>query len=79
MRNLDLDAMNAPKFLEYTNIGVADPEDGEFKIGMEYSSRKSIVATIINYTISRGVDYNVYESEPLMFYAKFKTYGCECD
>ncbi|RYQ87692.1 hypothetical protein Ahy_B09g095221 [Arachis hypogaea] len=28
MRNLDLDAMHAPKFLEYANLGVADPEDG---------------------------------------------------
>ncbi|KAL4275116.1 hypothetical protein AHAS_Ahas20G0075000 [Arachis hypogaea] len=45
MCNLDLDAMNAPKFPEYPNIGVADPEDGEFMIGMEYSSRKSVVAT----------------------------------
>ncbi|QHN88568.1 uncharacterized protein DS421_16g564570 [Arachis hypogaea] len=74
MRNLDIDAMNAPEFSEYANIGVADPEDGEFRIGMEYSSRKSVVATIRSCTISRGVDYNVYESEPLTFYAKCMTY-----
>ncbi|XP_025664296.1 uncharacterized protein [Arachis hypogaea] len=79
MRNLDLDAMNAPEFLEYANIGVADPEDGEFRIGMEYSSRKSVVAAIRSYTISRGVDYNVYEFEPLTFYAKCKMYGHGCD
>ncbi|XP_016207315.1 uncharacterized protein LOC107647780 [Arachis ipaensis] len=79
MRNLDLDAMNTPEFSEYANIGVADPEDGEFKIGMEYSSRKSVVAAIKSYTISRGVDYNVYESESLTFYAKCKTYGRGCD
>ncbi|KAL4397333.1 hypothetical protein AHAS_Ahas01G0181400 [Arachis hypogaea] len=41
MRNLDLDAMNAPEFLEYANIGVADPEDEKFRIGMEYTLRKS--------------------------------------
>ncbi|XP_057739780.1 uncharacterized protein LOC130956830 [Arachis stenosperma] len=79
MRNLDLDVMNAPEFSEYANIGVADPEDGEFRIGMEYSSRKSVVTTIRSYTISRGVDYNVYESEPLTFYAKCKLYGRGCD
>ncbi|RYR31124.1 hypothetical protein Ahy_B01g055912 [Arachis hypogaea] len=79
MRNLDFDAMNAPEFLEYANIGVADPEDEEFKIGMEYSSRKSIVAVIRSYTISRGVNYNVYESELQTFYAKCKTYGHGCD
>nr|XP_025627927.1 uncharacterized protein LOC112721064 [Arachis hypogaea] len=79
MRNLDLDAMNAPEFPEYANIGVADLEDGEFRIGMEYSSRKSVVTAIRSYTISRGVGYNVYESEPLTFYAKYKTYGRGCD
>ncbi|XP_057747510.1 uncharacterized protein LOC130966709 [Arachis stenosperma] len=58
MRNLDHDAMNAPEFPEYANIGVADPENGEFRIGMEYSSRKSVVVAIRSYTIFRGVDYN---------------------
>nr|XP_025625176.1 uncharacterized protein LOC112717325 [Arachis hypogaea] len=75
IRELDLDAMHAPKFLEYSNIGVADPEDGEFRIGVEYSSRKSVVATIRSYTIARGVDYDMYESEPQMFYAKCKIYN----
>ncbi|RYR21999.1 hypothetical protein Ahy_B03g067293 [Arachis hypogaea] len=72
MRNLDLDAMHAPEFPEYTNIGVIDPEDGEFKIGMEYNSRKSVVAAI-------KINYNVYESEPQTFYAKCKTYEQRCD
>ncbi|RYQ85600.1 hypothetical protein Ahy_B10g105163 [Arachis hypogaea] len=60
MRNLDLDASHAPEIPEYANIGVADPKDGEFRIGMEYISRKSVVIAIRSYTISRGVDYNVY-------------------
>ncbi|RYR41098.1 hypothetical protein Ahy_A08g037496 [Arachis hypogaea] len=72
MREVDLDAMHAPEFPEYSNIGVANPEDGEFRIGMEYSSRKTVVATIRSYTIARGVDYDVYESEPQTFYAKCK-------
>ncbi|RYR40964.1 hypothetical protein Ahy_A09g046706 [Arachis hypogaea] len=59
--------------------GVADPEDGEFRIKIEYSSRRSIVAAIRSYTISRGVDYNIYEFESQTFYAKCKTYGCGCD
>ncbi|RYR23591.1 hypothetical protein Ahy_B03g068795 [Arachis hypogaea] len=79
MCNLDLDAMHAPKFLEYANIGVVDPKDREFRIRMEYSSKNSVVAAIRSYTISRGVDYNVYESEPQTFYAKCKTYGRGCD
>ncbi|XP_015972341.1 uncharacterized protein LOC107495684 [Arachis duranensis] len=75
MRELDLDAMHAPEFPEYSNIGVADPEDGEFRIGMEYSSRKSVVTVIRSYTVARGVDYDVYESEPQTFYAKCKIYN----
>ncbi|XP_015934887.1 uncharacterized protein LOC107460969 [Arachis duranensis] len=59
--------------------GVADAEDGEFRIGMEYSSRKSIVAAIRSFTIAKGVDYEVYESEPQTFYAKCKMYGRGCD
>ncbi|RYR17872.1 hypothetical protein Ahy_B03g062541 [Arachis hypogaea] len=46
---------------------------------MEYSSRKSVIAAIQSYTISRGVDYVVYESEPQTFYAKCKTYERGCD
>nr|XP_025607232.1 uncharacterized protein LOC112698021 [Arachis hypogaea] len=66
--------MNVPPFMR-----VADPEDGEFRIGVEYSSRKSVVAAIRSYTIARGVDYDVYESEPQTFYAKCKMYGRGCD
>ncbi|XP_020989460.2 uncharacterized protein LOC107470969 [Arachis duranensis] len=79
MRELDLEAMHAPEFPEYTNIGVADAEDGEFQIGMEYSSRKSVIAAIRSFTIARGVDYEVYESEPQTFYAKCNMYGRGCD
>ncbi|RYR76520.1 hypothetical protein Ahy_A01g001104 [Arachis hypogaea] len=74
MRELDLDAMHAPEFVEYANIDVADPADGEFRIGMEYSFRKSVVAAIRRYTIVKGVDYDVYESEPQTFYAKCKIF-----
>ncbi|QHO47012.1 Putative mutator sub-class protein [Arachis hypogaea] len=70
MRSLDLEAIHAPEFFKYTNIGVADPEVGEFRIEMEYDSRKSVIAAIWSYTISRGVNYVVYESKPQTFYAK---------
>ncbi|RYQ80103.1 hypothetical protein Ahy_Scaffold1g106732 isoform J [Arachis hypogaea] len=79
MCELDLDAMHAPEFPEYANRGIVDPEDGEFRIGMEYRSRKSVVAAIRSFTISRGVDYDVFESEPQTFYAKCKMYGRGCD
>ncbi|XP_057733993.1 uncharacterized protein LOC130949232 [Arachis stenosperma] len=79
MHELDLDTMHVPEFLEYANIGIADLEDGEFRIGMEYSSRKSVVAAIRSFTISKGVDYDVYESEPQIFCAKCKMYGHGCD
>ncbi|RYR17291.1 hypothetical protein Ahy_B03g062052 [Arachis hypogaea] len=42
MRSLDLNTMYAPEFFEYANIGAANPEDWEFRIRIEYSSRKSM-------------------------------------
>ncbi|RYR25004.1 hypothetical protein Ahy_B02g058638 [Arachis hypogaea] len=54
-------------------------EDGEFRVGMEFGSRESVISAIKSYTISRGVDYTVYESELQIFYAKCKGYGAGCD
>ncbi|RYR15176.1 hypothetical protein Ahy_B04g071902 [Arachis hypogaea] len=81
MRTLDLEAMHAPEFPEYANNGEGNvaAEDGEFSVGMEFGSRESVISTIKSYTISRGVDYTVYESEPQTFYAKCKGYGAGCD
>ncbi|XP_025627808.1 uncharacterized protein [Arachis hypogaea] len=42
MRTLDLEAMHAPEFSEYANTceGNAAAEDGEFRVGIEFGSRK---------------------------------------
>ncbi|RYR46798.1 hypothetical protein Ahy_A07g032620 [Arachis hypogaea] len=89
MCSLDLDAMHALELGVASReiderqfiivIGVVDREDGEFRIGIEYGSRKSVSVAIRSYTISRGVDYVVYEFEPQTFYTKFKTYGYGCN
>ncbi|RYQ84160.1 hypothetical protein Ahy_B10g103103 [Arachis hypogaea] len=81
IRTLDLEAMHAPEFHEYANMGEGNvaAEDGEFSLGMEFGSRESVTSTIKSYTISRGVDYTMYESEPQTFYAKCKGYGDGCD
>ncbi|RYR39423.1 hypothetical protein Ahy_A09g044955 [Arachis hypogaea] len=77
MRTLDLKAMHAPKFPEYANMGEGNnaAEDGEFSVGMKFSLRESVISAIKSYTISRGVDYTMYEFEPQTFYAKCKGYG----
>ncbi|XP_015945273.1 uncharacterized protein LOC107470388 [Arachis duranensis] len=54
-------------------------KDGEFSVGMEFDFRESVIFAIKSYTISRGVDYTVYESEPQTFYAKYNGYGAGCD
>ncbi|KAL4300358.1 hypothetical protein AHAS_Ahas17G0192900 [Arachis hypogaea] len=51
-------------------FGVPFVQDDEFAIGIEFSSREAGVMEIRNYTISKGVDYRVYEFELLTFYAK---------
>ncbi|XP_016206029.1 uncharacterized protein LOC107646352 [Arachis ipaensis] len=59
--------------------GNAAAEDGEFRVEMKFGSRESVISAIKSYTISRRVDYTVYESEPQTFYAKCKGYGAGCD
>ncbi|RYR28363.1 hypothetical protein Ahy_B01g052471 isoform A [Arachis hypogaea] len=46
---------------------------------MEFSSRKAVIMAMEEYTIRNGVDYWVYELEPLTFYAKCTQYGSGCD
>ncbi|RYQ91450.1 hypothetical protein Ahy_B09g097327 [Arachis hypogaea] len=46
---------------------------------MEFSSREAIIKAMKEYTFRRSVDYRVYESEPLTFYAKCTQYGSGCD
>ncbi|RYQ82225.1 hypothetical protein Ahy_B10g100818 [Arachis hypogaea] len=61
--------MNVPPFMR--NLDLDAMNTPEFP---EYAN-----IAIRSYTISRGVDYNVYEFEPLTFYAKCKTYGSGCN
>ncbi|XP_072086577.1 uncharacterized protein [Arachis hypogaea] len=79
MRALDLDAMNAPEFPEYANADSPVVKDGEFVRGMEFNSREAVIKAVKDYTIHRGVDYQVFESEPTTFYAKCVQYGQSCD
>ncbi|RYR51090.1 hypothetical protein Ahy_A06g026151 [Arachis hypogaea] len=86
MRALDLETMHAPEFPEYMNAGtiafvaeISIVADGAFAVGMEFSSREAIIMAMKDYTIRRGVDYRVYELEPLTFYAKCTQYGSGCD
>ncbi|RYR15186.1 hypothetical protein Ahy_B04g071911 [Arachis hypogaea] len=57
MHALDVDVMNAPEFPEYINSNPVVVSDGEFVVGMEFSSRETVIAAIKDYTIRRGVDY----------------------
>ncbi|MED6161890.1 hypothetical protein PIB30_065052 [Stylosanthes scabra] len=79
VRELDLEALDAHEFPEFANIAIATRDDGELMIGMEYTCRKAVVSATRKYTISRGVDYTVWESEPRTFCAKCKLYGNGCD
>ncbi|RYQ93167.1 hypothetical protein Ahy_B09g099449 [Arachis hypogaea] len=79
MHALNLDAMHAPEFSEYVNTAPAVIAAGEFAVGMEFNSKEAVIASVKEYTIRRGVDYKVYESEPTTFYAKYVQYGTSCD
>ncbi|XP_052113797.1 uncharacterized protein LOC107474538 [Arachis duranensis] len=79
MRVLDLEAMHVPEFPEYMTAEIPMVADDEFVVGMEFSSREAVIKAVKEYTIRRSVDYRVYESEPLTFYAKCTQYGSGCD
>ncbi|RYQ95467.1 hypothetical protein Ahy_B08g090769 [Arachis hypogaea] len=79
MRVLDLEAMHAPEFPDYMSAEVPFVADGEFAVGMEFSSREAVIKAMKEYTLRRSVDYRVYESELLTFYAKCTQYGSGCD
>ncbi|XP_057746253.1 uncharacterized protein LOC130965511 [Arachis stenosperma] len=79
MRVLDLDAMHIPEFSEYMSAEISIVANGEFAMGMEFNSRKAVIKAMKEYTIRRSVDYRVYESEPLTFYAKCTQYESGCD
>ncbi|RYR27903.1 hypothetical protein Ahy_B01g051980 [Arachis hypogaea] len=72
---LDLEAMHAPEFPDYMSAEVPFVVDGEFAVGMEFSSREAVIKAMKEYTLRRSVDYRVYESEPLTFYTKCTQYG----
>ncbi|RYR56859.1 hypothetical protein Ahy_A05g022576 [Arachis hypogaea] len=46
---------------------------------MEFASRESVISTIKSYTFSKRINYMVYESKPMTFYDKCKTYVRGCD
>ncbi|MED6184931.1 hypothetical protein PIB30_052199 [Stylosanthes scabra] len=52
--------------------------DGEFSVGMKFNSREDVIKVVKEYTIQRGVDYSVFESELTTFYAKCVQYGPNC-
>ncbi|XP_020967459.1 uncharacterized protein LOC110266788 [Arachis ipaensis] len=80
MRSLDLEAMHAPEFSQYINAAeLPIMTDGEFTVEMEFSSREVVIKAMKDYTIRRGVDYRVHESEPTTFYAKCTQYDVGCD
>ncbi|RYR51317.1 hypothetical protein Ahy_A06g026335 [Arachis hypogaea] len=55
MRSLDLGAMQ--EFSQYMNPAPPVVADGEFTVGMEFSSREAVIKAMKDYTIWRGVDY----------------------
>ncbi|RYR46648.1 hypothetical protein Ahy_A07g032407 [Arachis hypogaea] len=80
MRSLDLEVMHTPEFFQYMNAAeLPVVADGEFIVGMKFSSREAVIKAMKDYTIRRDVDYRVYESKPTTFYAKCTQYGAGCD
>ena len=55
----------------------APTANGELCVGMQFSDRETVIQVIKSYSISKGVDYKVYESEPTIYYCKCVHYGID--
>ena len=64
-------------FFAGTFIG-APTADGELYVGMQFRVREAIMRAIKSYSISKGVYYRVYKSEPMTYYCKCVQYGIDC-
>ncbi|KAL4373796.1 hypothetical protein AHAS_Ahas05G0117600 [Arachis hypogaea] len=71
MRTLELETLNALEFSEYANANPSIVAYDKFVIGMKFSSKEIVIANIKNFTICKGIDYQIYEFEPTTFYAKY--------
>ena len=78
MQALHLKAMHAPKFLKYAGMASGYVADGELYVGMQFNDRETVVRAVKTYSISRSMDYKVYESEPMTFDCKCKHFGSGC-
>ncbi|RYR21924.1 hypothetical protein Ahy_B03g067216 [Arachis hypogaea] len=63
MQVLDLEAMHVAEFPEYMSVEVPVVADGEFAIGMEFSSREAVIKAIKEYSIRRSVDYRLHANQ----------------
>ena len=79
MHPLELQAMYAPKFLEYANMASNYAANDELCVGMEFNDRETVVRAIKNYNIFKSVDYYVWKSELRTFYYKCIHYGVWCN
>ncbi|RYR46667.1 hypothetical protein Ahy_A07g032435 [Arachis hypogaea] len=71
---LDLEAMHALKFPKYMNVEPPVMVDSKFVVRMKFSFREIVIMAIKDCIICRGVDYRVYESKLVTFYAKCTQY-----
>ena len=53
MSVLDLQAMHAPEFQEYTNMASDYAQDDELHVGMQFNDMEAVIRTIKNYSISK--------------------------
>ncbi|XP_027351418.1 uncharacterized protein LOC113862536 [Abrus precatorius] len=68
-----------PSFMRALDLTSNSEVVGELCVGMQFNDRENIIQTIKHYSISKGMDYKVFEFEPNTFYCKCVSYGIDCD
>ncbi|XP_039120248.1 uncharacterized protein LOC120256615 [Dioscorea cayenensis subsp. rotundata] len=83
MRTLDLEAMSAQEFLEYS-LFYADTlsgatTNGDLHVGMRFRNKDDAVTAIKHYCLLKSVEYKVIESDLTRYSDKCKSYGDGCN
>ncbi|RYR29286.1 hypothetical protein Ahy_B01g053652 isoform B [Arachis hypogaea] len=81
---LDLDAMRQQAdHSEHVGFGARGTQQGggegtEFQVGQQFQDKEEAVLSLKTYSIQRGVQYKVVESDYRKYYGKFNEFGNGC-
>ncbi|MED6210769.1 hypothetical protein PIB30_067237 [Stylosanthes scabra] len=63
----------------YVHGSISSSVGGKFQIGQTFQSKEKVLLALKNYSIRRGVEYKVFESDHDKYHGKCKEFGNGCN